>query len=246
MKPILRWTIGNVHPCGFDVLAKSVDLAVKLYPDFDRIICHNNLTPLELRQIQKMDTELIDQTKHLDDLPHPPDKMCEVAWKLFPARIRSSSHEIFIDNDIVLTDRLYEIDEFLSNNCPLLYQGLHGLHGRYEVPKGIQINSGIFGLPPGFDFKQELSRRMLPWTGRFDEQGLVAATLLDQPKHIMIGLPTVPIVEPDFSLEAQEKNHIRKGFHFARANKESHPKFYQWVNNKSSEQHCQKQMKIIL
>jgi len=132
-----------------------------------------------------------------------------------------------MDNDIVIYKKVHEIDAFLGSDSTLLYQGIHGLHGIYvfEVPDGIRINSGIFGLPPGFDFAARIEEMVMPWKDKFDEQGMVASILLQYERYHVIPLTVVPIIEPYFPIEPHYRNAGCKGFHFVDANREDHPQF---------------------
>lgn len=113
--------------------------------DVDVVICHNcdqNKLPKFVFQHQ-----LVDQTEIAKDSKIPP---AGVAWKLYPPRTDRSRHEISIDNDVVFTERIPEIDRFLDGDCTLLLEGDSRTYGRFEryVPAGYEINSGIFGMPP--------------------------------------------------------------------------------------------------
>ena len=235
MRPLLRWTIGPVHDCGFDVLEESVRQMRKIYPSFDLAICHNQLSPKQLERIGRLDVQLVDQSKYISECGVAPRVGYSVEWKLYPPRLRPRSHEIFMDNDIVICNRVLSIDKWLGHdNETLLYQGLHGLHGSYSgvVPKGVRINSGIFGLPPDFQFGDKIAEQSQPFSGYFDEQGLVAKILLQEP-HRIIPLTVIPIVEHDWPLDAHDKNLDCCGYHFVGANKRDHPEFRKFMLRKT-------------
>ena len=110
------------------------------------------------------------------------------AWKLFPPRLKIDSHELFIDNDLVIYRRVPEIDEFLVSNRPLCYgtksdEKSLPPYGVFENGlSNFRMNSGIFGVWPGYDFESDIlfhlkTSRITKW-GVFDEQGLVATCLL--------------------------------------------------------------------
>src|SRR5690606_18078303 len=126
----------------------SIESFLRLY-DADVVICHN----CHIEKISHIcfdDFSLIDQTDIAKASKIPP---AGVAWKLYPPRIDKTRHEISIDNDIIFTERIPEIDLFLNSDCTLLLEGDSRTYGRFEryVPAGYEINSGIFGMPPGFD-----------------------------------------------------------------------------------------------
>ena len=185
MRPLARWTIGNVKNEGFEMLKESVRLFKMIYPEFDCVVCYNEISKERLPK----DTELFFQTHDCCAIPVKPKSIN--AWKLFPPRLRINSHEIFLDNDVVICGRIPQITEFLAGERPLCY----GCHDERPFPYGsfaklfknsnipqFKLNSGIFGLPPGYDFEKDLidniERLRLSEWGYFDEQGLVATCLL--------------------------------------------------------------------
>lgn len=230
-KPLIRWTIGPSSKDGFKCLEKSVSNIKKLYPECDFIVCHNQLSGAQKDKIANLDVDLFDQDKHQNSLNHPPQGV-NVHWKLYPPRLRYNAHEICIDNDIILWKRVPEIDYFLNNNMCLIYQGKNRLYGIYDsnMPQAIRINSGIYGLPPAFDFGGKINDIQKPWKGRFDEQGLVATILSENP-HFIIPLTSVPICEywmtsDNFkkSLDSFLRNELCCGLHLVGINysKQSH------------------------
>jgi hypothetical protein len=233
MKTLLRWTIGPVHECGFDVLLASVRKMRSLY-DFDYVVCYNGLSDEQIGKLKDLEVDLIDQGKYVDSIKIPPSDGYFVGWKLYPPRLNLHGHEIFIDNDVVLHLRLPAINRFLrvDPDCVLLYQGLHGLHGAFskDIPHPVRINSGLFGVPPNFRFGDELCSRVGQWKDYFDEQGLVGACLLSHPRHTFVSLHDLPIIEPTFDLGVHDGNLNCCGFHFVGANKQHHPKFYEYMN----------------
>lgn len=231
MKPLLRWTIGPVHDCGFDTLALSVRKMKSLY-DFDMVICYNQLGEQQVKRLEKLDVVLLDQTKYIpSDRLRAPRVGYSVEWKLFPPRLRPESHELFVDNDIIFHKPVETIKTWLeTSDTALLYQGLHGLHGAYStmVPQGYRINSGIFGLPPDFDFAGEIKKYGKPFKDYFDEQGLVACVLTRQ-SHFIVPLTEVPIIESNWTIESHYNNKSCCGYHFVHANKKEHPAFRKYM-----------------
>lgn len=221
MKPLARWTIGNTTSDGFESLVLSIQSFTKLY-DVDIIICHNcskEKLPSECFQY-----DLFDQNKKWDDMPDP----CGVAWKLYPTRFDPTRHEIQIDNDIIFTDSVSQINDFFNSDSTLLLEDVNRTYGRFEkhVPPKFQINSGIFGLPPKFDLNKfikfyvgdrweqnALNSNAKSFT--FDEQGLVALALLSYKKYIII--PNTVITDCGTTLRIAKAMHFmglnRTGFH---------------------------------
>lgn len=218
MKPLARWTIGKVKPDGFDCLVESVDSFLKFH-DVDVIICHNckkEDLPHTLLQYPLLDQENF--SKSCNILPKG------VAWKLYPPRLDENRHEIVIDNDIIFNDKIEQIDKFFENDCTLLLQGEGRTYGRFDkfVPKGFDINSGIYGMPPKFNIKSYIDLFAgVEWENNalgehkesytFDEQGLVAFSLLSY--HSCIIIPNSIIVDCGNFLQSG------KGYHFMTLNR---------------------------
>jgi hypothetical protein len=221
-KPLARWIIGPTNERGFSCLLHSIRLFKQLYPELDLMVCHNQIGRDRLLLLEKLGVELFEQSS--SEVLHGAIPLAgyNVHWKLYPPRLRLNAHEIIIDNDLVIYKRIPELDLFLTQDSTLLCQGLRGLHGSFApyVPKGLQINSGLFGMPPGFDF-HEFSKpfidKKITWNNRFDEQGLVAATLLRYPSKIIISMITIPVLEPGFDIAAITTEFCC-GYHFVSLN----------------------------
>lgn len=226
--------MGPAEPAGFDTLRLSVKTTKRIFPEFDLVICYNQLSAAEVQILEKLDVALINNEKHISDFIFPPTEGYHVHWKLYPPRLRIESPEIFIDNDVVLIKRPPEIDMFLEGgHSTLLYQGLNeGAHGQFAnaSPKGIRINSGIFGMPPDFDFNERARKisklhKVTGWENKYDEQGLVAAVLLNHSFYHIIPTTTIPIIDPSSSLDGFTTPACC-GYHFVQVNYQ--PKHQGW------------------
>jgi len=211
-KSLLRYTIGPVSSSGFDILEESIRYIRNIYPELEIVICHNQLNEEQIHSLEQLEVPLYTQ-KHECLLQSPTGEQ----WKLYPPRLNPNGYEIVIDNDIILTERIPEIDEFLTSSKTLVMSAVYRAYGQFAkyVPENLYINSGIYGMPPGFDFEKKiklLTRKVENWSERFDEQGLVA-TCLGNYKHI-----TIPMSEV---LPLGENSEWRpgKGYHFIDANK---------------------------
>jgi hypothetical protein len=219
MKPLVRWTIGPSTAAGYQCLGLSIESFLRFY-DADVVICHN--CPAEtISTLCFRDFSLIDQAEIAKVSKIQP---AGVAWKLYPPRIDKTRHEISIDNDIIFTERIPEIDLFLDGDCTLLLEGDSRTYGRFErhVPSGYEINSGIFGMPPEFDLHKYVdfycqSDWELNALGEhkasktFDEQGLVATALLNYSSYAIIPSTSVTNCERELILA--------KGMHFIGLNR---------------------------
>lgn len=227
-KPIARWTIGQVKPDGFKCLVDSINNFKKLY-DVEIVICYNcdiNNLPDIVSQFR-----LIDQQKHIGDIEAKPKG---VSWKLYPPRLDINRHELFIDNDMVIINKIPQIDEFFKSDCTLLLEDTSRTYGRFEkhVPPNKFINSGIFGIPPKFDMKNFIDFYVgSEWENNashehaknitWDEQGLVALALLNYHKNLTI---------PNTCITNCEHHLVNgKGLHFVALNRRNfHSPFRLW------------------
>lgn len=241
MKPLIRWTMSGVlSKLSFIILKHSVKFVKKLYPECDFVICCNQINEFQIKKIKELNVELYFQrdSDSLGFMPIPLKNSVDgVHWKLYPPRLRKSSHEIFIDNDIVLHKRVPLIDDFLLQDFSLVYEGLYRLLGNYDhhVPKGYKINSGIFGIPPDYDFEDCLRKKISTnsqWKDKFDEQGLVASVLLDYKNYQMIKQVEIPIIE-NVKWEPKVYYDDKKccGFHFVGGNRtENHEGWNNYIS----------------
>jgi hypothetical protein len=126
-----------------------------------------------------------------------------VAWKLAPVRLFPDSFEISLDNDVVLWRIPRAMRSWLkseSQESVLLAEDVQSSLGQFSALAGNRaINSGIRGLPPGYDYESDL-RRMLDVSGltlrsELDEQGLQAATLA-QKQLVLVAKEDVTICSP--------------------------------------------------
>lgn len=209
-RPIARWTVGPSRSRFDDlILRRSVTNFRLLYGDlFDCVLCVNGR---DAQGLENLGLEIVEQSQ-IQGLPSPRG----VAWKLYPPRLRPHSHELFIDHDLVFVDRLPHIELFLSLSDSFVYTqcpvGLRN-YGAFEsaIPEGFRLNSGLFGLPPGFSF--DLSA-VDSWVGYFDEQGFVASSICRQKSLIEVPIEDVWICDGD------EIRWRAKAFHFVHDKRE--------------------------
>jgi hypothetical protein len=211
MKPIIRWTIGNVGPLGLRTLFTSISSITKIYKNrFRFFLCHNNIPNYKLRIIKDF---LLGTTVELYEQKWSecciPDKVGSIyddygniifnngicggsLWKVSPARLDLNVHEIILDNDLVLFDHLPKIDEFLSSSKNLCLEDPITFQGKYHnlFKKGEAYNSGLIGLPPQYDFEKEVfnfwNKNKIFNLSHGDEQGLLTKVLTKDKNYILI------------------------------------------------------------
>jgi hypothetical protein len=232
MRPLARWTIGPTTKNGFECLQRSIASFTAFY-DVDVVICHN-CAKTDLGDIK---FPLHDQSQYLQSNPKP----IGVAWKLYPPRMDITRHELCIDNDIVINEPIPQIGYFLDHDCTLLLEDLGRTYGRFEryIPPHYQINSGIYGMPPGFDLDKYFQFYSKEWeinavgdyaaSKTFDEQGLVALALLDYKNFVIIPSTTIN--------NCERRLYEGAGYHFVGLNRQRYHGPYQLYKHKQLRTH---------
>ena len=218
MKPIVRWTIGDkCSPLGLVILREAVSSFTGMYKKkFDYYVQYNfdsfdqTIKEQKLKDTLKgLDVNFKKQT--WSEIPvhvnKPENKTFSRVdnlkdsgsiWKICPPRINIKTHEIIMDNDLVIYKKIPEIDQFLSSNDKLLvledpikYYGVYcNSHDDSKV-----LNSVLFGLHPDYDFSENL-KYFWNENGSFnklsyaDEQGFICA-VLRRSENILISKNTI-------------------------------------------------------
>lgn len=237
MRPLARWTIGKAQPAGEEILRVAVKRFRRIYPEFDLIVCYNNLTPEQEDRLGLLNVPLHRQTEEesahpLISVDAPPGRKNSSpgwGWKLVPPRLRIEGHELWIDNDILLRERLPTIDQWLQSDCTLISTGLHKAYGIFHdgIKDPIPYCAGFFGLPPGLDFGERIARycqQIHGPLGYYDEQGVTTSVVLER-QHFAI-----PYSDLMFIKKAQRP--YAKGLHFVGANR--HIDYHVWDHYKCS------------
>lgn len=183
-KPALRWTIGKTTKEGLKCLKMSVRSAIDIYNDrFDYFVCINGIDGVELQQLQNCPVHLVCQERHRSELAIEP-RDGNPSWKLYPPRLTRYAHEIFIDNDLIVYKPLPIIEEFLKReDLFFMSEAAKRSYGSFDrlVNHRLNLNTGLFGLPPGYDFGDEINKTIkdngTTWSNHLEEQGLVSHLL---------------------------------------------------------------------
>jgi len=191
MKKIFRWTVGNVSKIGLDILDKSIEQAKKNLSKFDFAfyVCLNSDIKEAEKICLKHRVEIIKTS--WDSFPIPKNSIEDKVprgrrgsfWKLCPPRLFLDSYEIISDNDVVFQKCPIEIEEFLNSNKTLVLEENIFSFGKYTKFISEPYNSGLYGLPPEYDFAKKIVDKwsetefMNPLFSR-DEQGLIILTLI--------------------------------------------------------------------
>jgi len=203
-KPILRWTIGKVSKEGMQCLMLSVDSMMNLYHNqFEYFVCYNNIEKEELNWTSKYPIELLCQHSFESNLKLKPisNNPC---WKLYPARIDLNRHEMFIDNDLIIYDRIPIVDTFLaSQDLLFITEAIKRSYGAFDtiIDSPRNLNTGFFGVHPGFDLQKEIDdvieEKQIQWKTHLDEQGLLSY-IFTKRKLEIITLDQIYVCHKDF------------------------------------------------
>lgn len=186
----LRWTLGDVSPRGFVALSLSVAGAVRLFGDRARyVVCVNNVSVDEARRRLPGLPEQVELRRVDAQLPDcigrrlAPNMAEGVGWKFAPPRLFPDLHELALDNDCILWAAPRGLSRWLASDGDfLLAEDVAPAFGRFAPWCGDEArNTGIRGLPPGFDLVDALERQLARTQGaldsELDEQGLQVAAL---------------------------------------------------------------------
>lgn len=210
----LRWTIGDVSRRGFEALRLSLWGAWKLFgADAGYCVLVNSIAVSRARELAGSVPRSVVwccadalmpmwlRARFLDA------GLAEgVAWKFAPLRCFHDCRELSLDNDVVLWDMPSALTAWLDDadgERALLAEDVAPSFGRFAGRCGARpLNSGIRGLPVGFDLEARL-RAVLDeqptcLSSELDEQGLQVAALAcdDQsPPHI-VAVKDVTICSP--------------------------------------------------
>lgn len=207
----LRWTIGDVSSSGFEALRMSLWGAWRIFgAEAAMMVCVNTVSCPEAqgrvgpvpptvawRQSEARLPAFLE--KHLDE-----GRSEGTSWKFSPLRVFPDRYEIALDNDCILWELPPSIKAWLtrdhSETC-LIAADVRPAFGQFSSCCGPDpMNSGIRGLPPGFDFGRALRAVLEKWpclmTSELDEQGLQVAAVAQARPPRVVSLREVSICSP--------------------------------------------------
>jgi hypothetical protein len=209
----IRWTIGDVSERGFQALHLSILGARRLFgPDAAYGVTVNSLPIGEACARVGAAAEYV--CWHASEPSFPaaildrldPNLAEGVAWKFSPLRLYPDRYEIALDNDCILWRMPAAIRESLAKPpgqaACVLAEDVAAYFGWFAPLCGAAPrNTGIRGLPAGFDLESALDRALArlpgaPLSGEADEQGLQVAALSADRPPLVVTLDEVAICSP--------------------------------------------------
>lgn len=189
-KLVVRWTIGDVSDEGFDALRLSVQGAQRLLGrGATCVVCVNTIGAWKAQRRcghVLHDVEWVEVSR--DMIPRFIRERLDArladgaGWKLAPVRLRDEGCSIALDNDCILWDLPVTLAALTRGaaHC-VLAEDVVAANGVFSGLCSRALNSGIRGLPAGFDY-ESLLRQVLDETSadlltELDEQGLQSAAL---------------------------------------------------------------------
>jgi hypothetical protein len=204
----VRWTFGDVSRRGGETLRRSVWGARRMFgAAAEYAICVNSLSLDEARaRVGPLPDGVawVQSDGHLPDFlrGHLHAGLAEgVAWKFAPLRLFRDRHELALDNDCILWAMPDGLRAWLDDprGCLLAEDVVPALGQFGSLLGNLPRNTGIRGLPPGFDLEAALASVLrdhpVQLVSELDEQGLQVAALSAHGGH-MVPLRDVAICSP--------------------------------------------------
>jgi len=229
----IRWTIGDVSAFGFEALRLSIWGAYRAFGADTEMVVFVNSLPIEKARKKTREVPDIVSWACAERAPafladFLDGEMAEgVAWKLAPLRAFPDRFELSLDNDCIFWKIPPTVETWLRESPPrcLIAADVKAAFGSFSSLAGSQPrNTGIRGLPPGYDLGRALQAVLQDHPMRLgselDEQGLQAVALdRDRPAHV-VSAEEVTICSPFWPHEPRLGS---AGAHFVGLNSHSLP-----------------------
>ncbi|HEU4643130.1 MAG TPA: hypothetical protein VFS44_11810 [Gemmatimonadaceae bacterium] len=206
----VRWTVGDVSPFGFEALRASMRGCRRVFGEDARYaVVVNSISPDEARRrVGEVPAHVEFLAASVDQIPPAfaarldPGLAEGVAWKLAPPRVFPDRFELALDNDCILWEMPTAVRAWLDRGegC-VIAEDVQACFGRFApLAGGAPRNSGIRGLPPGFDLAVAIAgvlrEHPAPISSELDEQGLQVAAVARAGAQWVVGIDEVSICSP--------------------------------------------------
>jgi hypothetical protein len=206
----VRWTVGDASARGYEALRLSIWGAYNLFgPGAAYVVSVNQIAPEEAR-LRTGEAPAAVSWRPPGQLP---DFLCGfldagmaegVAWKFAPLRLFPERYELALNNDCILWAMpgsvLAWLESDRADQCLLAEDVREGFGHFAALCPPEPRNTGIRGLPPGFDLgealRNVLAERPARLTSELDEQGLQVAALSRRCTPVVVRLDEVTICSP--------------------------------------------------
>jgi hypothetical protein len=208
---IVRWTVGDVSAEGFESLGFSIRGAWRMFGDAALYtVCVNTIDPATAKALAgpvpcRVTWRAVDRGEMPPFLrPHFDHELAEgVGWKFMPLRLCRELPELALDNDCIIWEPPEAFSRWLDGDSErtILAEDVRPCFGRFaDICGAAPRNSGIRGLPAGFDFagrlRHLLDERPGLLTSELDEQGLQVAAVSAGTDPLVVTADEVAICSP--------------------------------------------------
>ncbi len=208
---LVRWTVGDVSDEGLEALGLSIRGAWRLFRDAALYtVCVNTIDVARAQDLAgPVPCDVAWRAVERSEMPaflrpHFDDGLAEgVGWKFMPLRLCRELPELALDNDCIIWSLPAALRCWLGDDSErtVLAEDVRPGFGRFADLCGTAPrNSGIRGLPAGFDFAGRL-RHLLDGrpgllTSELDEQGLQVAAVSTGVDPLVVTAEEVAICSP--------------------------------------------------
>jgi len=205
----VRWTIGDVSPSGFEALRLSIWGAWRVFgASSEYVVCVNGIPIDGARALTGDVPDPVVWRSTTGEIPGFLLPYFDVSladgtgWKFAPLRVFPDRHELSLDNDCIVWEMPPVLQAWLdgSDSC-LIADDVQPCFGQFSELCGTEPrNSGIRGLPPGFDLEAGIRQVLADHPRRLlcegDEQGLQVAVVSRSPRLHVVPLDDVTLCSP--------------------------------------------------
>jgi hypothetical protein len=139
---------------------------------------------------------------------------------------------MFIDNDLIVYEKIPTVDAFVkSQNLLFITEAIKRSYGIFDslINYPHNLNTGFFGIYPEFDFQKEINsvieEKSIVWKNHLDEQGLISY-IFSKKNLEVITLDQIYVCHKDFPYKKG-----KYGQHFVQMNQSFLKHWKTFTNN---------------